>query len=112
MIEIKMITSAAGPMGTFVSGKTYKVPAELANSFVGGGYATTMMTILVVHPPEPEKAVVTDIEKAAAPAEAEKAEVEKVAAPAEAEKAEVEKAEAPTTTGSKKAPATAIWGKK
>ena len=61
MIEIKMNSSAAGPLGNFLEGKSYVVDNNLAESFVGGGYASyTKAIIQNPRPPIPvmEKAVI------------------------------------------------------
>jgi hypothetical protein len=38
-MKIRMIATAAGPQGTFPSGKIVEVPDDLAQSFIAGGYA-------------------------------------------------------------------------
>jgi hypothetical protein len=35
----KMLTTAAGPMGTFLAGMEYDLPEGFANSLFAGGYA-------------------------------------------------------------------------
>lgn len=65
MKTIRMKTTAAGPDGVMLPGKSYDVPIKKAEAFIGGNYAKA-----VIDNPEPspqkEKAIIEPKEKAEA----------------------------------------------
>ena len=68
----KMLTTAAGPMGTFLAGVEYDLPEGFANSLFAGGYAIPVKGKPA--PVEPEAAPVEkEIEMAVQEPQAEKA---------------------------------------
>jgi hypothetical protein len=67
-MKIKMITTASGPNGCFLSGWEYDLPEDMAISFVEGGYADSLENAK-------PKAVEIEVEVATAPGPEERAEV-------------------------------------
>ncbi len=64
-MRVRMVTTAAGPMGIFQAGHEYDLPKEFANSLIAGGYARPVKAIPapveaeVLPEPEIEMAVAT-----------------------------------------------------
>lgn len=55
-MRVKMLSTAAGPDGTFRAGETWALDPALANQFVTGGYAVAVdpdpVLVTTVAPPE------------------------------------------------------------